>query len=530
MTKKFKYTDAMQTNQSEKIPGKEHLMVENSTGGQVFALDDWKRLQRFLILGSDGPTYYTSARKLTRENAFVVLKCGKEDATKTVNTILNTSTEGLASSNDPALFALALLVSFGGEQKALALSALSQVARIPTHLFHFLQFAKDLNCGWGRSFKRAVANWYDKRELDKLSYALMKYKQRDGWSHTDVLKLAHPSGGREDSARNALYKWALDGTESELLNKQVLASLSLKGTTAKVAAKIVREAKLPHEVIPNELKNDPEIWAAILESMPLEAMIRNLAKMTSVGLLKPMSVAMKDVVNRLSNQELIQKARLHPISILKALNTYKKGHGDKGSLTWTPVAAIHDALDSAFYLAFKTVEPTGRNTGLFLDVSGSMSCPILGMNMSAIEASAAMALVTANVEKSYQLYGFSDRLRELDISPKMRIDDVLRVISGLPFAYTDCGLPFRYAMKEKLPIEQFVVYTDSETNAHTQEQPAVSLKKYRKQTGINATSAVVAMVSNGFSIADPTDPRSLDCVGFSTDTPKVLADFARGAL
>jgi hypothetical protein len=35
------------------------------------------------------------------------------------------------------------------------------------------------------------------------------------------------------------------------------------------------------------------------------------------------------------------------------------------------------------------------------------------------------------------------------------------------------------------------------------------------------------MVANKFTIADPNDVGMLDCVGFSTDTPQVIADFVR---
>jgi 60 kDa SS-A/Ro ribonucleoprotein len=38
------------------------------------------------------------------------------------------------------------------------------------------------------------------------------------------------------------------------------------------------------------------------------------------------------------------------------------------------------------------------------------------------------------------------------------------------------------------------------------------------------------MVSNGFSIADPSDPGMLDVVGFDTGTPGVIAGFAAGTL
>jgi 60 kDa SS-A/Ro ribonucleoprotein len=36
------------------------------------------------------------------------------------------------------------------------------------------------------------------------------------------------------------------------------------------------------------------------------------------------------------------------------------------------------------------------------------------------------------------------------------------------------------------------------------------------------------MASNGFSIADPSDPGMLDVVGFDASAPQVMADFAAG--
>lgn len=58
------------TPQSEPLRG----TVPNSGGGHAFALSDWARLERFLVLGSEGGSYYATPRKLTRENAQAVLR------------------------------------------------------------------------------------------------------------------------------------------------------------------------------------------------------------------------------------------------------------------------------------------------------------------------------------------------------------------------------------------------------------------------------------------------------------------------
>jgi hypothetical protein len=55
--------------------------------------------------------------------------------------------------------------------------------------------------------------------------------------------------------------------------------------------------------------------------------------------------------------------------------------------------------------------------------------------------------------------------------------------------------------------------------------PAQALREYREHMGIAAKLVVVAMASNGFSIADPDDAGMLEVVGFDTMTPGVLAEF-----
>ena len=106
-----KHFSLRKTPQSEPIPG----TVKNTAGGHAFPVDDWTRLDRFLILGSEGGSYYASARKLTRENAEGVIRCIEADGLRAVARIVEVSDSGRAPKNDPAIFALALAASVGSE-------------------------------------------------------------------------------------------------------------------------------------------------------------------------------------------------------------------------------------------------------------------------------------------------------------------------------------------------------------------------------------------------------------------------------
>jgi 60 kDa SS-A/Ro ribonucleoprotein len=86
-----------------------------------------------------------------------------------------------------------------------------------------------------------------------------------------------------------------------------------------------------------------------------------------------------------------------------------------------------------------------------------------------------------------------------------------------------------HAMERKREVDVFVIYTDSETWAGD-IHPAQALAEYRRRSGIAARLVVVGMVSNGFTIADPSDRGMLDVAGFDAATPGLIAAFARGEL
>jgi 60 kDa SS-A/Ro ribonucleoprotein len=528
------------TSQAEPIPGS--TQAPNRAGGYAWAVDDWTRLERFLILGSEGGSYYVGEHALTAENATAVRRCIEADGLRAVNMIVDVSKHGRAPKNDPAIFALAFAASAPDarassdryvphQTRRAALDALPEVCRTGTHLFHFATFVEQ-HRGWGRGLRRAVGAWYQREDVDALAYQAVKYRQRDGWTHRDLLRLAHPKAPTE--AHDALYSWITTGTA--LWDASAIVDAFVKAQASpgprETAEIIAAHPGIPREALnPDHLKHKV-VWDALLRAgMPMTALIRNLATMTRVGLLQPMSEATRLVVEQLGDGERLRKSRVHPLAVLVALTTYASGRSARGVGEWQAVGPIVDALDAAFYAAFGNVEPTDKRTMLALDVSSSMSLSdIAGMpGITPRIGSAAMALVTAAVEPSYMVAAFTSMqgsgMASLPITPRQRLDDVVRGVSGLPFGGTDCALPMLCAEHNGLEIDTFVIYTDSETWAG-RVHPSQALERYRQRMGIPAKLVVVGMVSNGFTVADPNDSGMLDVVGFDTATPNVIAQFA----
>lgn len=512
------------TSQTEVIPGREADMKANNGGGVSFQLDKWKMLERFLILGAEKGTYYVSEKKLTKENGHNILACLKENANRTIDTIIEISVSGRAPRNDAALFALA--VAFGTVKPSRAKEALSKVARTGTHLFHFLEYVEGFR-GWGSALKKEVASWYLDKEVNALEYQVIKYKQRDGWSHRDALRLSHPK--TSDPVRNNLFKYIVKGEYDAALFPKLRAISQLsRMNSMSHYAHLIREHHLPWEVIPDALKDQPVIWEALLDSMPIMAIVRNLNKMTSIGLLTHSSAATQLVVNKLTSKTEITRSRIHPIQALVAQKTYQSGRGVKGKLSWTPVPRIVEALEDTFHKAFSNVEPSGKRILYALDVSGSMSGETInGMNMSAREASGALALVAAQTEEQYQFMAFSGGFIPLNITRRDTLSSVMTKISGLPFNNTNCALPMIWANDNNLDFDAFVVYTDSETNTSGSKHAAQELVKYRQKRGIQSKLIVVGMTATDVTIADPNDAGMLDVVGFDSNGPAIINDFIR---
>lgn len=542
------------TPQSKPIPGS--TQVPNSAGGYAWKVGDWGRLHRFLILGSEGGTYYIGEGHLTADSADVVLRCMKDDRDRTLAAIVEISEAGRAPKNDPAIFALALVASHGWtnlpepprgaprdrydsdvEFRQRTLEAVQKVCRTGTHLFHFVEYATNQR-GWGRWLQRAVGAWYD-RDVNAVAYQAVKYRQRDGWSHRDLLRLSKPVPS--DPGHDGLFAWVAGNADNDDGVKYGTTQAAIVGAFRRAQAspsatetvKLIREnPDLPREALNTDHLADPGVWEALLEQgMPTGALVRNLPTMTRIGLLAPMSNATKVVLEQLADGDRIRKARVHPLALLMAHVTYAGGHSLRGSSTWTPVGPIIDALDAAFYKAFDNVEPTGKRTLIGLDVSQSMAGrEISGMpGMACMLGATAMSLVTAAVEPLHTIMGFTQGFVPLNITPGQQLRDALAVVESCPHQGTDCAVPMLYAEAQGIDVDTFLIFTDNET-WFGGEHPVQALHRYRNKRGIDAKLVVVGMAGNDFTIADPDDPGMLDVVGFDTAAPSVISAFATGAM
>ena len=267
---------------SEPLPGREADMVVNNAGAYTFSLGHSDRLLRFLILGADGATYYATKDAHFKQAYTNVEAAIKALGPAAVEVIAEVSEKGRAPKQDAAIFALALAAARGDTAtRSAAIAAIPRVCRIPTHLFSFLTDYKALGGKTGgRAMKTALQRWYLDKPAASVAYAMVKYRQRGGWTHRDVLRLCKPSN--VPTPHHHVFAWATGNPVDynrydymKIIAAYCHAQFPLLSDEA--IATIIRDHNLPREAVPDDRLKSAVVWRALLHAgggMPMTALIR----------------------------------------------------------------------------------------------------------------------------------------------------------------------------------------------------------------------------------------------------------------
>lgn len=478
-------------------------------------------LERFLIMGSMGPTYvandkFASFPVDTLKSVKAIVEGFSEDARKVLSEVV---TQNKAPRKPPVLLAIAAALNNVSTRKW-AEPLAGQLVSTGTDQFVLAKFMLDFGRGKGKSFKRHANILYSKLDnesgRDRLALNLVKYRNRAGWTHRDLLRVGHFNASKKN---NDLFAW--------VVGKGPACHPLIEGFELAKEVKTYEDAihllemypGLPWEALPTEVLSGASVWEALLPRLGNTAIIRNLGRMECAG------VDLSGIRDRLVSA----CASNHPVSALSALKVYTQGHGEKGSLYWKPRREVIEALDAGFYASFGSLRKSEAKVFFGMDVSGSMrlqSSTVAGL--TCCEVSAAMAMA-AMKQQPYMIYGFSKGIIPLEIRDDWGLHEVIRYVSTLPFSSTDCSLPMRFCTDNRIrDVDLFAVYTDNDTNQRT--PPSRALAQYRKEFNPNAKLATVACMGNAFSIADPTDPGMVDFVGFDPSVPEVMLSLAEQPL
>lgn len=501
--------------------------VKNSAGGYVYRLAPADALERFLILGTEGGTYYASEKDLTKQGMALVASCVQTLSASDYFAIVERAAK-VAPKRTYALWAISeALVSGDDEYKARVPHAVKECVFTGTDLFELASYVRGRR-GWGPTVRKAFDAILAELDEDKLALWAVKYRDRHGFTWRDMLRLQHTKA--DTPRRDAVFSFMTGKSEST-------GSLVIDGyqkvqtaTDENEIISIVESYGLPWEALTDEQRTDA-VWKACLPNIGNQAVLRNLASFTRRGMNEDI-VFSKRVVERLQNA-----FNLHPIKILDALRTYQSGGavGVSRGGTYTPHMRWAEALDDALEASFTGgVNVTGKRVLVGLDVSGSMGSLASGSRvLTCRDVGAALSLAFVRNEEQVGVFGFTSTggrySRDTGFTPlpfnrRTSFDDAVRTVTGIPFGGTDCAIPMEYARSAKIKVDTFIVITDNETWAG-RIHPMEALRAYRRESGIDAQLIVIGLTATRFSIADPADRGTLDIAGFSSDLPTIVEKF-----
>lgn len=543
---------------------------------------DWEALEAFLRLGTVAGTYFAGGKLPVSEALALLLRCLAQDGVRVADRAIAVSLEGRALRRDAAVFALAVVAARGDvAAKALVFANLGRVCGTGAELFDFVHRVRDLR-GWGRGVRRAVAGWYRGRYSDELALQVLTHRRRCGWSHRDLLRLAHPVPATRE--QGAVFRWILRG-ERGLGERTVLRPLptpddsaacegGLEGIGAwprRFRARVyppvgelpalirgverarnaskreeilsaIRELGLPWEAVPPRWLEDREVWRVLLQRMSVEDVLGNLGRISAAGLLVPGSAEVRRVEECLVDREQIRRAGVHPISVLLASRGYAEGGIERRGRRWEPVPSLLEALEKGFQVALENVEPVGRPVLVAIDLSRSMQVArVGGSRLSFLEAALAMALVTVSADPGSVVVGFTGAgsvvpgrvswqggvgLTLLEVFPGLRVSEALNRLPHLPLGRVDPAIPMNWALRHRLDVGGFLTLTD-DLGPAGETSPGRALAEYRAARVARARGVVIRMAGGGGEPPTGGDPGIMEVSGFDALVPRVVSRFLR---
>jgi hypothetical protein len=281
-----------------------------------------------------------------------------------------------------------------------------------------------------RGIADAVRRLYNER-------AALRY---DGLSRqirmADVIELTHPSP--RDDRQSALFRYLLDrrhhddARASEDVLPVLAAAAKLEAVPMDARRVLLRargpaaldEAGYSWERLSGWLPGgtDAEAWEAVIPSMGVMALVRNLRNFDQAGIGTGVVDA---VIGKITNAHEVARARLFPYQVWAA---YKHAPSDN----WKR------ALGSTLELTIGNI-PALDGTLVVIDTSGSMQATVSGRStMTRVEVAAVMAMATAKRASDVDvvIYGETNALvRDLaGMSVLGGVDQVVRSVGSVGHA------------------------------------------------------------------------------------------------
>ncbi len=468
--------------------------IRNRDGFPAYERPLEEQYLQTLLTNTLGNTYYATKEELLQESTRVHEDMLDADAEFAAKAMAFARNEGFMRLQP--IYGLARL---SAANPSLFARAFPHVIKIPSDLSDFLTILRGQGRGeGGRAVKREVAKF-----LNAVSeYWTLKYNGRGrGYSIGDMIITSHAKA--KDERQNRLFRYAM-GKEGGLGDLPQLAAFEALKTAETDAERIrwIAEGKLPHEIVTGAVKPTKAIWNAILEQMPIFALLRNLNTMDRAGVLDERYGYIKQ---QLTSADVLRRSKILPFRFLTAYNKIEK--------EW-----VRDVLRQSVELTFDNLPDLTGRTAIFLDVSGSMDGEYLRIG-------SVFALALFKKTEGHSLFWTFDT-QVHDPKPS-RVDSILTQAERIhSIGGTDTGEPVRRLLRHPQTFDNIIIVTDEQQN--TGSSFCRELQIYRHKRNKSAAAFVIDLAPYNAAMVPPTDKQTHYIYGWSETVLTYIAYAQQG--
>ncbi|XP_061178991.1 RNA-binding protein RO60-like [Saccostrea echinata] len=518
---------------------------------------DFRKLKQFLILGGPNSVYHPhsvshSSTKIDLSFIHRLIAGGR--GKDVVRVIKQYSLEGRAAKQNAILRALAVCsTSSDLVTKREANRIIPDVCRIFDHLIKFIKFSQEDAVGkkWGRARRKAISNLYNNYPGGpmKLAYHVTKYRKRGNMSHKDVIRLAHVKPFNQEVQYILGYiirglnganlnihhpSPELESVKNYIQGVEEARRCRTRGDEAHLIH-LIETHQLCHEHVRKEFLNKPEIWHALLQHMPIHAVIRNLNSLASNEVFNLYDGDVNIVAQKLNDLGLLNEARVHPFEILTAYFQHKSGERTARGNVFTPSETILCALEEAFYKSLKPrtdiFEARSVRMAFGIDLTISPSDCVVSAKITSRQAVTGILLELIRYVNTYHVlpFGASDICSPLPISPDDRLQNVENSLFVGGVESSNLTKPIDFAIRNQLEVNVFVLFTSKTYTEQEHYQLKDAMDRYRSQpwAGREPRLVVVDVVGNQSPISSYEED-FLRIEGADSQVVNVIKQFAVG--
>ncbi|XP_058791736.1 RNA-binding protein RO60-like isoform X2 [Phymastichus coffea] len=528
------------------------------------------QLRRFLYIGKEKPEYqpgnwFVHQYYLVKNIPSIDELAGDPiKHYKIVNNIVAAKNKCLVQNNETLVFALAVCAQQEKNHtlRKSAYDAVKIICDTPERFILFNKFCSQISKqkdnpknGWGHGWRRAVKEWYLSKSPMELAKIVTQYKSRYGWKHKDIIKLAHVptrKDGLDLVLKYVLYglkkiKEGFEYNEQSTGNEELIKYFEsieyFKNCQDEIrVAALVESLNLTLDHIPGHMLKSEEVWNALVSSMNLTDLLKNLQRIHNLGFLKPNGIIVSKVIDIMSEKNVTDE-KLHPAVFLVTLKNYensgkplsfeKRKVKEQAKRPLPPPPKVNkkivDTLTKMLNYSFTTLQPTNVRYMITINMNKTMldnGCWQCG-NVNAAEAGCLIALSLLRAEKSVTVAIFTDNgIQCVDVDMNSTLVQMMRKLEPTNVEAIDLSKPMLWAAKENKSINVFINVVDQIYKKSDSSEEGI--KAYREIMNIPKAKLVnCAMCASSTYDKQEYDTDILTVCGFDEKVPKIIEAFAR---